>query len=185
MGKTPPLESIQKHTERGHGLFTRTDESKPFPFGQFVGCLATGHMAHYAATCGLPFAEHAFKRKPSELAPDESRRMISLADLLRRVPELQHLCVEYLGANPLAFYVGKTSVSELESEFDKKGLSFAGVLFDPDTYQPLSRVTTHIAICPIGYEVSADEVNRYLSSTSSSSTRSFQDSRLSASPATL
>ncbi|SIT45619.1 conserved hypothetical protein [Paraburkholderia ribeironis] len=158
--ETSTLPSIQRYTEQGHGLFTTTADIGEFPANYLVGCLKSGHFPAYCKTREMAVDEFAFERKPRKQLNDAERaRVVSLADLLRRVPELQSVTQEYLSTYPLSFHVGKRHDSELEQQLDQLGASMIGCLYDAKTLTPALSTASSIAISPVGYELTAEQAN--------------------------
>ena len=158
------LPSIQRHTEFGHGLFTLQKPDIAFPENFLIGCLSSGHFAAYARKLNIDLANFSFPRRPREITKiedSEFAKLISLSDLIRRVPELQAVIPEYLGVGPLSFQIGFASRNHsirskrMASHAQKTGV----VLFDPP--QEGEAITTYVAIYPHGYEISADELNKF------------------------
>jgi hypothetical protein len=102
------LEQIQRHTESGHGLCTIADVDSVFPTNYKIACLKGGHLYRYCRHRGIDLDPYAFSKRPRKIASltdDEKAKLIPLADILRRVPELQPLIKECLGVGPLSFQV--------------------------------------------------------------------------------
>ena len=102
------LEEVQKHTEYGHGLFTLRDPNNSFPHGYFIGVLNSGHFASYCHFRGIDLKQFAFQVRPRKLAkltPEEKAKLISLSDILCRIPELQSVVKECLGVQPKSFQI--------------------------------------------------------------------------------
>lgn len=158
--ETATLPLIQRHTEQGHGLFTIAADADGFPANYLVGCLKSGHFPAYCKTRKFLVNEFSFERRLRKLSNDAERGgLLSLADLLRRVPELQSVAEEYFGTYPLSFHVGKQFNSELERELDQLGTSMIGSLYDAKTLTPALNTTSSIAISPVGYELTAEQAN--------------------------
>ncbi|HEY4902222.1 MAG TPA: hypothetical protein VIH89_01995 [Candidatus Sulfotelmatobacter sp.] len=104
------LNEVQRHTEQGHGLSTLSDPSAIFPDSYYLACLRSGHFYSYCRYKEINLGEYAFEKRPprvlSKLNPEEQRRLVSLTDLFRRVPELSPVVEEYLGVHPLSLHVG-------------------------------------------------------------------------------
>lgn len=112
------LPAIQRHTEFGHGLFTLRDPNMQFPDGLWIGSAQSGHFAAYAKYRKLDLKPYIFEKKPkklSELDEATQARLISLTDLLRRVPELQSVTNEFLGKEPLSFHIGHDNLKNMET----------------------------------------------------------------------
>jgi hypothetical protein len=88
-------------------------------------------------------------------------KLLSLSDLIRRVPEFQGVTTEYLGQSPLSFHIAYASrnnsirARRIDEHLQKTGQ----VLFDPP--RDSDKITTYVSIIPHGYEVSAEELNSY------------------------
>jgi len=94
----------------GHGLGV-VQQSDKFPHEMHVFALNSGHFASYAKSRGLAISEIAVQKKPkvwSEVTEADRPKLISVADLLLRVPEMQLLAPECLGKRPLSFRIAKT-----------------------------------------------------------------------------
>ena len=91
------LSSIEQHTEQGHGLFTIAADSDEFPANYLVGAMKSEHFPAYCKTRNLPVSKFSFERRLRKLPNDAERaRLLSLMDLLHRVPELQSVAQESL-----------------------------------------------------------------------------------------
>lgn len=158
--ETSTLPAIQRHTELGHGLFTVSDATGEFPANYLVGCLKSGHFSSYCKARGMELKRFAFERRLRKLSNETERtNMVSLADLLRRVPELQSVAQEYLGIHPLSFHLAKRPSSELEHQLDQMGMSMIGSMYDAKALTPAVKTTSSIAICPVGYQLTAEQAN--------------------------
>ena len=58
------LESIQKHTEQGHGLKTIRPPDGAFPREYFIAALKSGHFRAYCASSGIDLGGIAFDAAP-------------------------------------------------------------------------------------------------------------------------
>lgn len=58
------LKTVQKHTESGHGLFTKISENEAFPNNIKVGCVRGGHFYAYAKNIGIKIKKYAAERRP-------------------------------------------------------------------------------------------------------------------------
>jgi hypothetical protein len=111
------LPAIQRHTELGHGLATFADNLEDFPISYYVACLNAGHFNSYCKFLGYDLATVRFQRRPrrySDISPQDRKKIVSLSDLLRRIPELQPVIEEYLGETPLSFHVGHAIRNDVE-----------------------------------------------------------------------
>lgn len=148
------LKAVQKHTESGHGLFTKTIDDATFPDNILIGCLKGGHFYSYAKNIGIDIKKYSSERRPRNDEELELSCTYTLTDLLRRIPELKIQIKEVLGKDPLSFQIGHASRN--------MALRSRGLL-----QQDLSRATyefpgfTYAAIYPKGAEVTVDELNAY------------------------
>lgn len=113
------LAAVQRHTEQGHGLFTVTKPGDVFPANFYLGCLNSGHFAAYTRSLGIDLAPYFSSRRPKKFEDAEVGKLISLTDLLRRIPELQNVIKEYTGSEPLSFHVGHDYKNYEEKSDDK------------------------------------------------------------------
>lgn len=116
------LESIQKHTEFGHGLFTHNLASSDFPNDYLIGCLKNGHFAAYLKFRSFDCSQYLFERKPrgsKSISEDDRKNLLSLSDLIRRIPEMQKLSRECLNSYPLSFHIGYATENHRRRQFSK------------------------------------------------------------------
>jgi hypothetical protein len=112
------LQEIQRHTESGgHGLFTIAEPSGTFPSNYYVGCLSKGHFFEYAKHRGIDLSSVAVGGRPREFPtkPDQVGRLVSLDKIVARIPELQTMVDDYLGAAPLSFHIAHDSLRNMGS----------------------------------------------------------------------
>ena len=159
------LLSIQRRTEYGgHGLTTIVDPSpsEKFPFNYYIACLKNGHFYSYCKYLGLDLSQYAFEKRPRnwlDLDEAEKTRLISLTDLFRRVPELQPLLDECLGALPLSLHVRGSSknmseqVKRSQEHMRKTGQMVFNVPPAGET------VTTYVSIYPHGAKIDQAYLN--------------------------
>ncbi|HDG7713383.1 TPA: hypothetical protein PCI78_000675 [Klebsiella quasipneumoniae] len=147
------LKAVQKHTESGHGLFTKTIENGTFPDNILIGCLKSGHFYSYAKNIGIDIKKYSSERRPRNDEELEASDTYTLTDLLRRIPELRIQIKEILGKNPLSFQIGHASRNmTLRSREWIQGLSRSTPNFPGFTYA---------AIYPKGVEITAEQLNSY------------------------
>ncbi|HDR2454854.1 TPA: hypothetical protein QCI32_003260 [Enterobacter ludwigii] len=148
------LKTVQKHTESGHGLFTKTVDNATFPDNIFIGCVRSGHFYSYAKSIGIDIKKYSSERRPRDDEELKSSCTYTLTDLLRRIPELTLQIKETLGKSPLSFQIGHASRNTLlrSRGLSPKGLSRAAPEFPGFTYA---------AIYPKGAEVTAEELNAF------------------------
>ncbi len=106
------LEEVQRHTDRGHGVAFINEPKVDFPAGCHIACMTSGHFRSYCKHLGLNLRDVWFEQRPRDiekLLPEQRSKIISAADLLRRVPELQRLVPEVLDKPPLSFQVSHAS----------------------------------------------------------------------------
>lgn len=148
------LKAVQKHTELGHGLFTKTIENGTFPDNILIGCLKSGHFYSYAKNIGIDIKKYSSERRPRSDEELETSSTYTLTDLLRRIPELRIQIKEIFGKNPLSFQIGPANRNmELRSrERLQQGQSQS---------PPGALRFTYAAIYPKGIETTAEELNAY------------------------
>lgn len=113
------LPAIQRHTEFGHGLFTLRHPDVQFPDGMLVGCAQSGHFAAYAKYRKIDLKPYIFEKKPKKIEDVEDTKkslLVSLTDLLRRVPELQTVTQEFFGQEPLSFRIAPDNIKRIEQQ---------------------------------------------------------------------
>jgi hypothetical protein len=154
------LTDIQRHTERGHGLSTVIQPDAAFPNCYYVALLKTGHFYSYSGYKKVDLSSYAFDKRPrewSKLSGAEQERLVSLADLFRRIPELRPVVAECLDAQPLSFHVGYASRNlEVRSQRLREKV-FAGKAQEPIATGLDD--TTYIAIYTDGNHVTQDYLN--------------------------
>ncbi len=99
------LRKVQSRTEQGHGLTSLTNPEFPFPNGYMIGCLRAGHFFEYCKFRDIDLSEFALDKRPRKWTADLTTKMVSLKDLLRRIPELQAIIEETFGEPSLSFHV--------------------------------------------------------------------------------
>jgi hypothetical protein len=120
------LESIQRHTEQGHGLATIGPSDGAFPAQYYIGALRSGHFSAYCASIGVKLDDVALEKKLrswSQVKDHDLPKLVALSDLLRRIPELRSLIHECLGEPALSFHV-VSSGKNIEREVAKLGPDF-------------------------------------------------------------
>jgi hypothetical protein len=159
---TADLKEIQGHTESGHGLWTIAASSEDFPFSYKIACRDRGHFYEYCRFRGIDLKPFASKARPDtweKISADDQARLVSLADLLRRIPELQSLIEETLGTEPLSFHIAYADQNNVErSERMQQHTAQTGeIVFDVPVTTP--ERTTYISIHPHGRKLTADFLN--------------------------
>lgn len=154
------LASVQKYSEYGHGLYTLRKQDQVFPENVLLGCLKSGHFYSYVKSLGFNINEYAADKKPRTLEEVEDKSVISLANLLCRIPELQGVVKEYLDKNPMSFQIGHAQRNNVErTERMKSHAEKTGeVLLDPPVQ---GNNVTYAAIYPHGSDVTKDELNGF------------------------
>jgi hypothetical protein len=161
---TADLKEIQSHTESGHGLWTITAHGKDFPASYMVACRNRGHFYEYCRFRGIDLTPYVSKARPNswdDLPMLERDRLISLGNLLRRIPELQLLIEETLGTEPLSFRVAYAMKNRIvQSERMQGYAQMTGqVLFNPPIAEP--SIVTYIGIYPHGQKLTAEYLNSF------------------------
>jgi len=143
------LTAVQKHTEFGHGFAClQADSLDTFPDSCHIACLKSGHFASYAKSRQLPVETFAFSVRPRHfeaLTQDERGKLLTLSDLLLRIPELQIPASECLGRPALSFQVGHSDQNPPPSFFshqDKPTPSGEETTFAALYVEPSSAVTS-------------------------------------------
>lgn len=147
------LKSVQKHTESGHGLFTKITENENFPDNILVGCLRSGHFSSYAKKIGINLKEFSSERRPRNEEELEAAHTFTLTDLLRRIPELRIQVKEVLGKNPLSFQIGHATRNMVLRSKQRQNQSLGQA--------PDFSGFTYVAIYPKGIDVTAEELDSY------------------------
>jgi hypothetical protein len=156
------LEQIQRHTEAGHGLATLVDSSCEFPMNYKIACLKSGHFYTYCQYRGVDLDANAFAKRPrkfASLSDDENKKLVSLADMFRRVPELQPLLHECLNVGPLSFQVHHSdrNMSEQMKRVTEHSQKTGQMSFDPPTSRDAK--TTYVSIYSEDGVVTPDYLN--------------------------
>ncbi|TYL90332.1 hypothetical protein FXB40_32265 [Bradyrhizobium rifense] len=159
---TADLAEIQAHTESGHGLWAMAAPTGTFPDNYMIACRDRGHFYQYCRFRGIdlkPFASKARPESWDKLSDDAKGRLISLADLLRRVPELQMLIDETLGLPPLSFHVGSADQNMIEQdERRQEHLKKTGeLLFEVPVTTP--ECVTYVGLFPHGQKLTVKSLN--------------------------
>jgi hypothetical protein len=160
---TADLAEIQAHTESGHGLWAMAAPEGTFPANYMIACRDRGHFYQYCRFRGIELKPFASKARPDswdKLSEDAIGRLISLADLLRRIPELQLLIDETLGTLPLSFHVGHADQNMIEdAERREQHLKKTGqILFDVPIDTPERK--TYVSIFPHGQKLTVEFLNK-------------------------
>jgi hypothetical protein len=161
---TADLKEIQSHTERGHGLWTITAPREDFPASYMVACQNRGHFYEYCRFRGIdltPFVSKARPKSWNDLSTEARDRLVSLADLLRRIPELQLLIEETLGTEPMSFRIGYATKNHIvQSERMHEHAQKTGqVLLNPPIAGPST--VTYIGIYHHGQRLTAEYLNSF------------------------
>lgn len=160
---TADLKEIQSHMESGHGLWTITAHGMDFPASYMVACRNRGHFYEYCRFRGIDLTPYVSKARPNSWddLSTERDRLISLADLLRRIPELQLLIEETLGTEPLSFRVAYATKNHIvQSERMHEHAQKTGqMLLNPPISGPSTE--TYIGIYPHGQRLTAEYLNSF------------------------
>jgi hypothetical protein len=156
------LKEVQRQTEFGHGLTTVWDSHKQFPENCQIACIKAGHFYSYCQERGVELSGIAFEKRPrdwAKVSPQDQIRFVSLADLFRRMPELQPFIDECLGCSPLSFHVGHAQdnwnvLGERRKAHTQKTGEF---VFVPPPEGPTT--ITLVAVYPSGEGLTAEYLN--------------------------
>ena len=159
---TADLKEIQGHTERGHGLWAISATGEDFPFNYKIACQDRGHFYEYCRFRGIDLKPFASKARPDsweKISTDGQARLISLADLLRRIPELQLLIEETLETVPLSFHIAYAQQNHLQryERMQQHTATTGQILFDVPVTTP--ETTTYVGIFPYDQKLTADFLN--------------------------
>jgi hypothetical protein len=105
------LDGVQRKTEQGHGFAALSQSAADFPANYYIAALRSGHFAAYAKSRGFDISSSTFDQRPRtwDKVPDTDRpKLISMRDLLRRVPELQGSVRECFEQPALSFAIGQS-----------------------------------------------------------------------------
>lgn len=151
------LKAIQKHTESGHGLCTIAAPGMSFPGGYHIGCLNSGHFNAYCRYRRIDLGEYVLRKrlaKWEELSVEDQSKLISLTDLLRRVPELQPTINECLEVPPLSFHIAH-SVKNMR-EHAQQGRDHGMIPSGPASNRLKN---TYVVVYPHGHGVTEEYLN--------------------------
>lgn len=156
------LKEIQAHTESGHGLWAMSAPDGDFPTNYMIACRGRGHFYEYCRFRGIDLKPFTSKARPDswdELSEDAKGRLISLSDLLRRIPELQLLIDETLGTVPLSFHIAHAHQNMFEQvERRREYVQKTGqLLFNAPVEEP--ERTTYVSIHPHGQKLTTEFLN--------------------------
>lgn len=155
------LATAQKHTEHGHGLYTLNEGGDSMLGSYYIGCLKSGHFPAYLRSLGHSITPYASDKRPRKFQDCDLTKVISLEDLIRRIPEFQANTQEYLSKDPLSFHIGhatKNNILRSQRMLDY-GNKTGQAIFDPPTEG--TNVTTYVAFYQQGSLVTADQLNGY------------------------
>lgn len=103
------LVSVQKSTEEGHGLFIVHKPGGQFPDNVLIGCQKRGHFYHYCKSRNIDLDSVVSENRPREWKEKYEQRigvsLVSLSDLLARIPECAMTAIECFGRPPLSLQV--------------------------------------------------------------------------------
>lgn len=99
------LSEVERFTKRGHGLGSLSNSEEPFPAGEYVFLLSNGFLPRFLVAAKYPISigQVALSRNAVDYGdvPDEERpRLISVASLFSRIPELLSIFVELFDSQP-------------------------------------------------------------------------------------
>jgi hypothetical protein len=159
---TADLKEIQSHTESGHGLWAMSAPDGAFPANYMIACRDRGHFYEYCRFRGIDLTAFASKARPEswdKLKEDGKGRLVSLADLFRRIPELQGLIEETLNTVPLSFHIvhARQNMYEQIERRQQHTARTGELLFDVPVTTP--EKLTYISIHPHGQNLTADFLN--------------------------
>lgn len=151
------LKAIQKHTEYGHGLCVVTAPDVPFPKGYYIGCLNNGHFKAYCRYKGIDIGKYMLRRRLAEwdeVSTEDRGKLVSIADLLRRIPELQFMTNECLGVPPLSFHIVHSIKNIIQHA--QQGRDHGMIRSGPSSNKLKE---TYVLVFPHGHGVTAEFLN--------------------------
>jgi hypothetical protein len=156
------LKEAQKHTEQGHGLTTLNLYSNDdFLDNYYCYFRKDGHFYYYMQQIGYNKDEEFFtSKKIKENDNINDFHLVTLADLFRRIPELQKIVEEYIGKCPLVLNFGLDSTGEYErkekqrKEYQKKTEKFE---FEPPV-EAEDEILTNVSIYPTSKNMTIEYV---------------------------
>lgn len=126
------LERIEGRTKQGHGLGNIARDQSPFPQSEFIYLREQGLFPAYLRYLGLtkddlksirPTA-HRFESF-DDLSDDDRSKLVSLTDVLARLPEIRNYVIDTTGEQPLSFHIYHSSRNMAEkAERDAHNRSF-------------------------------------------------------------
>lgn len=124
------LEKLESVTKSGHGLGNIVDEHRAFPDNEFVYVRESGFFPEFLKAQGLSRADlNAVKiagapvRDVAGLDPDRAGRLISVVDILARIPELKGT-FEYVTDRPaLSFGIAHSFHNHEEAADGLEGIA--------------------------------------------------------------
>ncbi|BAU94143.1 hypothetical protein MPPM_5538 (plasmid) [Methylorubrum populi] len=124
------LEKLESVTKSGHGLGNIADDRQAFPDNEFVYVRESGFFPEFLKAQGLSRADLAAVkiagapvREVTGLDPDRASRLISIIDILARIPELKGT-FEYVTDRPaLSFGVAYASFNYQEDPEKLEGIA--------------------------------------------------------------
>ena len=109
------LKEAQKHTEQGHGLSTLNMHSENDFINNFYCYFRQdGHFYYYMKQSGYNDGNIFIKNKIKTTENTKDYYIVTLADIFRRIPELQKIIEECIGMCPLVLNFGLDSFGEHE-----------------------------------------------------------------------
>lgn len=152
------LDHIEARTKQGHGLGNIADDAGEFPQSEFIYLREQGLFQAYLRYRGL--TKHDLKCiRPSvqrfdtvaALHEEDRAKLVSLTDILRRVPEINNYLTETIGALPLSFHVYHSSRNMAEkAERDAHNRTF----LSPELRPPKEQQIPEPAFTWVGIEQS-------------------------------
>ena len=97
------LEKLEATTAQGHGLGNALDDTSHFPQALNVYVKSDGFFVHYLRYLGVDVDQLKVKghNRVARFSEDERPKLVSLKDLIARIPEVASLYALVLGEHPL------------------------------------------------------------------------------------
>lgn len=97
------LTEIESYTSFGHGLGSIFDSDKQFPKSEYLFILNDGFFAKYLGQFNFKISELAVSkkyRKINEVQKEDEHKLITVKDLVSRIPELKGMYLEIFREHP-------------------------------------------------------------------------------------
>jgi len=117
------LKEIEKYTRYGHGLTSLSNDKEEFSESEIIMILTNGFFPIYLKEFGYEISQIAVSKRYKEfdeINPQDKNKIITLKDLLSRIPELRSLYLEIFNEQPkylTCCYPTNKEIKEIEISF--------------------------------------------------------------------